>query len=464
MSATTITPARAVIYARVSSDKAKGRSVAEQEAECRAECERNGWTVADVLTDNDRSATRFATKDRPQYARLRDVLQPGDVLVVWEPSRAGRSLDHYVDLRRLCSERKVLLSYSGRTFDLNDGDDRFTTGLDALVAEKQAEDTRKQILRAHAANLAAGKPHGKLVYGYRIVRHPGTGKSAGREPDPVTAPLVAEAARRVLAGESLASVARWMETHDPQGWRGERLRRILINPTIAGHRTHHGQITGPGTWEPIITDDQHRDLVALFAAREAGPRGMPVRHLLSGIAVCGFCGDRLWRNKARDGRSNYICRNTCVCRDKDRVDAAVLAVVEGILATPESRAALAQPPADTAGAEKAEAHLAELRRRLEAVEQQIIDGTMAPASGARITARLTEQIGAAEVSAAPRFTVPVVRELATAPDPVAAWRSLPLATKRDFIKATMTVTVERIGRGRWHDKRDGITVEPRRAG
>lgn len=463
MTATTITPARAIIYTRVSSDKAKGRSVKEQETACRAECARNGWQVADVLADNDRSATRFATKDRPQYARLRDVLQPGDVLVVWEPSRAGRSLEHYVDLRRLCSERKVLLSYSGRTFDLNDGDDRFMTGLDALVAEKQAEDTRKQIMRAHAANLEAGRPHGKLSYGYRIVRNPGTGKSAGREPDPLTAPLVAEAARRVLTGEPLASVARWMEVQDPRGWRGDKLRRILINPTIAGHRTHRGQITGPGTWEPIITDDQHRDLVALFAAREAGPRGLPVRHLLSGIAVCGVCGERLWRNKGRDGRSNYICRNTCVCRDKGRVDSAVLAVVEGILGTPEALAALAEPPADTAAADKAKAQLGELRRRLEAVEQQIVNGTMAPASGARITARLAEQITAAEAAAAPAYTDPVVREIATAADPVALWRSLPLTAKREFIKAVLTVTVERIGRGRWGDKRDGITIEPRRS-
>jgi site-specific DNA recombinase len=72
------------------------------------------FTLGDVLTDNDRSATRFATKDRPEYEKLRSTLQPGDVLVVWEASRAGRSLDHYVDLRRLCAERGVMLSYSGK--------------------------------------------------------------------------------------------------------------------------------------------------------------------------------------------------------------------------------------------------------------------------------------------------------------------------------------------------------------
>lgn len=173
-----------VIYTRVSRDLAGGRSVAEQEAECRAAYERNGWLVAYVLTDNDRSATRFATKDRPQYARPGEVLRPGDVLVVWEPSRAGRSMDHYVDLRRLCTDRQVMPSYNGRLGDLDDGDDRFTTGLDALIAEREAEDIRKRIKRAHRENLAQGRPHGRVPYAYRIVRDPETGRSVGRTPDP----------------------------------------------------------------------------------------------------------------------------------------------------------------------------------------------------------------------------------------------------------------------------------------
>ncbi|MEV4204836.1 hypothetical protein [Nocardia salmonicida] len=46
-------------------------------------CERNRWPVAEVLTGNDQPATRFATKDRPQYARLSEVLCHGDILVVW---------------------------------------------------------------------------------------------------------------------------------------------------------------------------------------------------------------------------------------------------------------------------------------------------------------------------------------------------------------------------------------------
>jgi DNA invertase Pin-like site-specific DNA recombinase len=100
--------ARAIIYARVSSDKAGGRSVEEQVAECRAVCERNGWPVAEVLHDNDRSASRYATKTRPDYAKLLDrlrpgddMLRPGDVVVMWEASRATRDQAQYVELRSL---------------------------------------------------------------------------------------------------------------------------------------------------------------------------------------------------------------------------------------------------------------------------------------------------------------------------------------------------------------------------
>src|SRR5574340_1062730 len=72
---------KAVIYARVSSDTSgRAKSVTEQEAECRAVCERNNWHVSEVLVDNDRGASRWSAKDRPEYRRLADVLEAGDVL------------------------------------------------------------------------------------------------------------------------------------------------------------------------------------------------------------------------------------------------------------------------------------------------------------------------------------------------------------------------------------------------
>jgi DNA invertase Pin-like site-specific DNA recombinase len=420
-----------------------------------------------VLTDNDRSASRYATKDRPEYARLRDLLGPGDVLVMWEASRAQRDLTRYVELRDLCTERGVWWSYSGRVFDLGDGDDRFTTGLDALLAEKEAEQARTRIMRAHRANLAAGRPHGRLPYGYRVVRDERTGKAIGREPDPARAPLVREAARRVLDGHSLGSVVRWLESADPVGWRVGKLTRLLGNPTLAGYRTHRGTVHGAGTWEPLLSDDELADLQALFAGARIGPRGLPPKHLLSGVAECGECGGPMWRRKGgtrKDGSAwdIYECRDGCVARRKDIVDDAVCEVVEALLSDPAARAALAAAPGtDPGGA----ARLAELRQRLAAVEDQVVDGKIPAASGATLLTRLTEQIEAAEAAAGPAApVVPVVRELATAPDAVAVWRGLQVDRRREFLKAALLVRIDRTGKGRWGDRRAGIVVEPRRPG
>ncbi|MEU2173692.1 recombinase family protein [Nocardia sp. NPDC019219] len=469
-------PLRALIYVRVSSDNAGGRSVEEQEAECRAVCERNGWPVEAVFSDNDRSASRYATKDRPEYARLKKTLTPGDVLVTWEASRAQRELGRYVELRDLCAELGVFWSYNGKLFDLTKGDDRFATGLDALLSEKEADQIRDRIMRAHRANLAAGRPHGRVPYGYRVATETDANGRVLRkwwEPEPIQSALIAEAARRVLDGQSFGSTVRWMETKDPRGWDSAKLRRLLVNPTLAGFRTHsevvngkrgRGVIHGKGTWEAILTEDQHNDLVALFAARKSGPRGVPVKYLASGIATCSVCKEPVWRRwggKSKvDGRKwpVYGCKKMCVARTQDIVDDAVHAVVEGILTTPEALEALAEAPATdpTAGV-----RLAELRRQLEEVETEIAEGRMPAATGARVATRLEAQITEAEAAAAPTFIDPAVKALATAPDPVKMWRGLDLVAQREFIKAVLVIEIERIGKGRWADKRKGINITPR---
>lgn len=131
----------AVIYTRVSRDsKGERVSVESQERECRAVCERNGWTVRALNCDNSIGASRFSA-DGPEWKRVKAELRKGDVLAMWEASRAQRDLVEFVTLRNLCMEKDVRLSYQGRVLDLNEGDDRFTAGLDALLAERESEYT-----------------------------------------------------------------------------------------------------------------------------------------------------------------------------------------------------------------------------------------------------------------------------------------------------------------------------------
>ena len=460
-------PSRAIIYTRVSSDRAKGRSVAEQEAECRTECERRDWPVAEVLSDNDRSATRYATKDRPEYERLRTPApagrraghvgsQPGDPFArpvrrsagaadrapgLWCPTVAGSST----------SPTATTVSPPVWT---------------CWCRRAQAEDTRNRIRRAHRANLAAGKPHGRRPFGYRIVRDPETGKSTGREPHPIEAPLLQEAARRVLDGHSTRSVVRWLKEQDDDGdWTITKLKKRLCNAIYAGFRTHADDhpdfptISGPGTWEPLWSLETHNDIVAMFAARSTGQRGMAVRYLLTGIATCAVCGAKLQRAKVKDV-STLSCPDRHLGRKMETVDAVVTEVIEALISTPEVADELAAaPPVDAT----AKARLVELRERLEAVETETTEGRMPPATGARIATRLEAQIAQAEADATPVITNPVVHSVVTAPDPVETWRALPLEFKREFIRAVMTIKIERVGRGRWHAKEAGILITPRRA-
>lgn len=326
---------RAIIYTRVSSDTAgHGRSVSEQESECRAICEREGWVVGEVLTDNDIGASRHSRKDRPAYRRLNEILRPGDVLVTWEASRAQRDLAAYVQLRDLCTTMGVRWSYGGTTYDLSTGEGRFTTGLHALMSENEAEKTRERVLRAFRANAADGKPHGKIPYGYRAVRDPQTGVVLERAIDPEPAAIIRECTRRILAGESPWSVAKDLNERGvatPRGaaeWTGRRVNLMLIKPTNAGLRSHHGAIT-PGNWDAIISHDDHRKLVRLLTnPNRRVQRGVAAKHLLSGIALCGVCGATVERLK-NGGYPTYTCtKGRCVGRNLEKTD---FRVVEEVL-------------------------------------------------------------------------------------------------------------------------------------
>jgi site-specific DNA recombinase len=240
---------RAALYCRVSSDpRGTGRSVSEQETECRAVCEREGWEIATVFTDNDRSASRYATKGRPAYEELSRFVAAGkaDVLVTWEASRFQRDLDAYVKLRELCRGLNVLWSYSGRTFDLSRTDDRLTTGLDALLAERESDQTRERVMRAVRANAVAGRPHGKLLYGYRREYDGKTGALVAQVVDEATAPIIREAATRFLAGETAYGIAQDFRNRGisaPRGgqWDLNQIKRTLTNPGYNGKRVHQGE-------------------------------------------------------------------------------------------------------------------------------------------------------------------------------------------------------------------------------
>ena len=174
---------KALIYTRVSEDRAGGRSPAEQEADALQVCEREGWTVVEVVTDST-GASRYSKGTRTGWARAKKLIGAGsvDVLVTWAASRAQRDLKAYAELRDLCAVNNVRWCYQGRVYDLAAKDDRFTTGLDALLAERDSAEISMNVRRAIRANAIAGRPHGRRLYGYERVYDPSAPSQARGRP------------------------------------------------------------------------------------------------------------------------------------------------------------------------------------------------------------------------------------------------------------------------------------------
>lgn len=467
---------RAAIYTRVSQDQAGGRSVAEQEAECRAVCEREGWEIVRTFCDNDRSASKYAKKSRPEYVQLMTFIeqQQCDVLVTWESSRAQRDLSAYVALRDACEAAQVLWNYSGRTYDLSKADDRMSTGTDALISERESAQTRERILRATRANATAGKPHGKIPYGYAREYDPATGALLRQVIDEEQASIIRECASRFLSGESAHAIAKDLNAREvlppypykfemrngnkvkvrntKAKWEQTRLRRILTNPAYIAKRVHKGEIVGDAVWPAILDESSYYRCAAKFSDPSRKFCHDPaVKYLLSIIAECGVCGGQMVTRKSRDNGNgfsrSYACVSAwCVARKIDDVDAHVEAVLLERLSRPDALA-LFNDDDDAATGDILD-EITALRGRLDGFYDAAAAGDITAQALARIEPGLLAQIKEQEARIKNSGVPTVLYDLVDAPK--AVWETLSITQKRECIKTLMRVRILKAGKGKRH--------------
>lgn len=302
-------PQRAAIYARISSDgEGQGAGVQRQLDDCAAHARSLGWVVAGEYVDNDVSA--YSGRMRPEYQRLLVDIAAGliDGLIVWHQDRLHRrpvELEHFftvIDRAGIASHVRTVTGNS----DFNTGDGIFTARIIGAVAAKESADKSRRVARRAQQNAAEGKPHksGVRPYGYR---------SDFVTIDEVEATVYRQTVARFLAGESTRSLAIWLNeqqipTVTGRTWITSTLKQMLINPRYAGLRAYRGEVVGPGIWEPIISEDEHRQVVARFNQMKTSGRRAPQRYLLSGLTRCSRCGHTMY-SAARGPTRRYECRS-----------------------------------------------------------------------------------------------------------------------------------------------------------
>ncbi|MBL7496814.1 recombinase family protein, partial [Frankia nepalensis] len=251
----------ALIYAR-RSVLDDGKSVSDQESEGREDCADLGWDVVDVYTDNGRSASEFARRDREDWARLLADLRAGrgDALWLWEASRGDRKLTEWSQLLDYCQDHGVLIRVAShdRTYDMANARDWETLAEEGIRSAAETKKISLRVRRGVAGGIRKGRPQGSAPYGYRREYDPETKKLVAQYPDPVTAPVVARIIREVGEATPLTRIATTLNNEgipSPKGaeWAAVTVRRIATNEAYVARRTHGGRVH-PGNWAPLVDD------------------------------------------------------------------------------------------------------------------------------------------------------------------------------------------------------------------
>ena len=304
------TPTRAAIYARISNDaEGTGAGVARQLEDCQHLATTLGWGIGGEYVDNDLSA--YTAKRRPEYQRMLEDLADGllDGVIVYHIDRLTRrpiELEQFLGVVDTAKVRHVKF-VTGDT-DLNTGDGLLVARMLAAVAANESASKSRRVARKHQQNAAEGRPHRGSVRAFGYERD-----SVTIRPDEahVFRTLVA----RFLAGESSRSLATWLTTEavptvTGSGWTTSTIKGMLTNARYAGLRVHRGQVVAPGQWEAIITEDEHRRILAKYAEKKSTGRRAPQRYLLTGLLRCGKCENRLYSSaRTTNGKSTrrYVC-------------------------------------------------------------------------------------------------------------------------------------------------------------
>lgn len=473
---------RGAQYLRVSIDASgRSRSTGEQEVDNLRDAATQGIPMVRTYLDNNRSASRYATREREDFADLlRDITRnEWDVLWLWESSRGSRKVSEWVTLLELAEAHRKLFRVTshGRTYDPANPRDRRSLLEDAVDSEYESGKLSVRAQRAVDASAAEGRPHGMIPYGYareyELVA--GRVRLARQVIDPVTAPIVEEIVTRIAGGDPLKAIAedltmRGIPTplqhralrlgkEPPAGeWSRSTIRALLASPTMIAARVHQGQVVGEAKWEPIVGAADYAAAQRWLRSRglQSNP-GSAVKHLLSGVAECGICG--AWCSRQmNNGVPSYACRGLPaqegqprpsrkhVTRSQLGLDAAVTSYVVARLADPDLFEQLAKARAvNERRSVTAARELGDLRARLEQFEESAATGGITAAAFGRIEAQLLEKIHAAQAQLAGFDGVPSAVLSAAGPDAARNWNQLErdVAARRVIVRALVRVIVHR---------------------
>jgi hypothetical protein len=333
-----------------------------------------------------------------------------EVMVAYDLDRAVRDPRDLEDL----IDAKVLSGFAVRSVT---GSLRLDTDSDiamarvlVAMANKSSADTARRVARACKQLAVEGAWHGgRLPFGY---------KSVGGQLVivPEQAELIQDAARRVLAGESLYKIRMdWnlqgIRTTSGGLWSEKTLKLVLRNPTNIGVRTYRpvlpdgtraktSLIDTQAKWSPILDEDTFRQVGKVLDERkkarnyyEGGDGATKRLYPFSGLIRCSKCGTVMVRQgdyyKCVPMVKGICARGIRSHEVSALIEEAVLATFEHIALTPSKRT---NTEADQAARVGLAATLDADRAALARLDDDHYDGLIDKQMWVRQRARIAERI------------------------------------------------------------------------
>jgi len=452
------------IYARISRDReGDGLGVDRQEQDCRALAERLGWDVAAVYVDNDISA--YSGAKRPQYLAMLDAVRAGAIkgIVAWHPDRMHRraaELEEFVAIAE--THHLQVQTVTAGTVDLSTASGRMIARMLGAAAQHEIDHARERMKRAKAQMALDGKYRGgPRPYGY---------EKGGLVLRADEAAVIRQATKSVMAGRSLASIARELNeegktTSSGRPWTYSRLKEMLIRPRNAGLVAHglpgrktqrsrttkerfDVEIIGAGRWPAVVPEQEWRALVGHLT--DPGRRhqtGNDTRWLGSGIYICGKCGGRLrpapYGGTVKTGNRTRKYLYRCVesahlTVSTDQTDEFVREVVAEMLADPRLTSAM-QPDTESLSATRDARN--SLAARLQSFESDYASGRITGTQLQKATSAVEDEMRILDGLLTKAFQHSASSSVMKAAEPGEAFLAAALDVQRAVLSTLLTVVV-----------------------
>lgn len=290
------TPPRVLGLIRVSDERGRGEDLMSpsiQRTAINDYATGRGYRVDGWLEGIDESGSRLRSGWWQRLDQAVAAVEAGevDVIVVWKFSRVARHRLRWAVAIDRVEAAGGRIESATEQLDVTTSAGRFARGVLAELQAFEAERIGEAWKEAHAQRVASGKPaSGKARYGYVYDR-----PQKLHVPDPVTGPVLADMYRRYTSGESVYSLARWLNAHGHRTqvggpWSDRSLRRVMDSGFAAGTFTHEG-VRYDGVHEALISrEDWQAYLDARETRRARPPRSERSEYLLSGMVRCARCG------------------------------------------------------------------------------------------------------------------------------------------------------------------------------